>query len=157
MLSLVRCGRSTRVVDRDRIIRLFGEYRSLLQGSFAKEAYNFKEPTNRSQWCRSYPRQQTTAVCCSLQACSWWVLHSAGLLMVGENIGLFCRALLQKRPMISRSLLIVVDRARDSRRQLGRLLLVAGLLMVGPALCRPADGGWWWIRWWLRLVGSLQY
>jgi len=62
--------------------------------------------------------------------------------MVGENIGLFCRALLQKRPMISRSLLIVVDRARDSRRQLGRLLLVAGLLMVGPALCKPADGGW---------------
>ena len=31
------------------IIRLFGEYRSLLSGSFAKETYNLKEPTNRSQ------------------------------------------------------------------------------------------------------------
>jgi len=30
------------------IIRLFGEYRSLLKGSFAKETYNVKEPTNRS-------------------------------------------------------------------------------------------------------------
>ena len=30
------------------IIRLCGEYRSLLQGSFAKETYNFKEPTSRS-------------------------------------------------------------------------------------------------------------
>ena len=29
-------------------IGLFGEYRSLLQVSFAKETYNFKEPANRS-------------------------------------------------------------------------------------------------------------
>jgi len=29
-------------------ISLFGEYRSLLQGSFTIETYNFKEPTNRS-------------------------------------------------------------------------------------------------------------
>ena len=27
----------------------YAEYKSLLQGSFAKETYNFKEPTNRSQ------------------------------------------------------------------------------------------------------------
>jgi len=31
-----------------KIIGLFAEYRSLLKGSFAKESYNFKEPTNRS-------------------------------------------------------------------------------------------------------------
>ena len=31
-----------------KIIRLFGEYRSLLQGSFAKETYTFKEPTSGS-------------------------------------------------------------------------------------------------------------
>jgi len=31
-----------------KIVRLFGEYRSLLQGFFAKETYNFKEPTNCS-------------------------------------------------------------------------------------------------------------
>jgi len=31
-----------------KIVRLFGEYRSLLQVFFAKETYNFKEPTNRS-------------------------------------------------------------------------------------------------------------
>jgi len=36
---------STRIL---KIIRLFREYRSLLQGSFAKEDYIFKEPTNRS-------------------------------------------------------------------------------------------------------------
>ena len=31
-----------------KITGLFGEYRSLLQGSFAKETYTFKEPTHRS-------------------------------------------------------------------------------------------------------------
>ena len=30
-----------------RITGLFGEYTSLLQGFFAKETYNFKEPTNK--------------------------------------------------------------------------------------------------------------
>jgi len=37
-----------------KIIGLFAKYRSLLQGSFAKETYHFKEPTNRSHpivWC----------------------------------------------------------------------------------------------------------
>jgi len=29
-----------------KITRLFGKYRSLLEGSFAKETYNLKEPTN---------------------------------------------------------------------------------------------------------------
>jgi len=31
-----------------KVISLFGEYKSLLLGSFAKETYNFMEPTNRS-------------------------------------------------------------------------------------------------------------
>ena len=32
----------------DKIIGLFCKISSLLQGSFANETYNFKEPTNRS-------------------------------------------------------------------------------------------------------------
>ena len=37
-----------------KIIGLFCRIESLLYGSFAKETYNFKEPTNRSHPIRGY-------------------------------------------------------------------------------------------------------
>ena len=67
------------------IIGLFCRILSLLQGSFAKETYHSKEPTNRS-----YP----------LLLCFIHLSYTFVLL-------LFYRALLQMRPIIPRSLLIV--------------------------------------------------
>ena len=40
-----------------KIICLFAEYRSLLYGSFAKDTYNFKKPTNRSHPIRALQKQ----------------------------------------------------------------------------------------------------
>ena len=52
-----------------KIIRLFCRIPSLLQGSFAKETYNFKEPTNRSHpIAHSYVRHDSFV-------CETWLMH----------------------------------------------------------------------------------
>ena len=74
------------------ITGLFCRISSLLQGTFAKETYNFKEPTNHS-----HP-------ICVLSP------HTCGEAKISRLLkitGLFYRALLQKRPIILRSLLIL--------------------------------------------------
>jgi len=74
---------------------LFAEYRSLLYVSFAKETYIFKHPTNRSH--------PITMDGCANTRCAMGWLRSVGSLQLQvslENIGLFCKALLQKRPII---------------------------------------------------------
>jgi len=75
------------------IIGLFCRITSLLLGSFAKETYHFKEPTqlSRNFWAMEWLR----------------LVGSLKLHVSLKIIGLFCRALLQKRPIILRSLLIV--------------------------------------------------
>jgi len=64
-----------------KIIGLFCRISSLLQGSFVKETYHFKEPTHHSH-----------PICATQYASDILVTN---------------RALLQKRPVILRSLLIV--------------------------------------------------
>ena len=77
------------------IIGLFCRISSLLQGSFAKETHNFKELTNRSH--------PITNVCMG-----WLRLVGSLQLQVSfAECRLFYRALLQRRPIILRSLLIV--------------------------------------------------
>jgi len=83
-----------------KIIGLFCRIWSLLQGSFAKETYNLKEPTKRSH---PIPFNQDV-----------WPVGTSPIKMWLENnidffaeFSLFYRALLQKRPIILRSLLIV--------------------------------------------------
>jgi len=74
------------IFTRDYICRIS----SLLYGSFAKETYHFKEPTNRS-----HPIPTCHIIC---------DIHKRLYL---QNIVSFYMALLQKRPIILRSLLIV--------------------------------------------------
>ena len=74
-----------------KIIGLFCRISSLLQGSFAKETYHFKEPTNRSH-----------------PTCLFSIL-GATISRLIKIIALFClfnRALLQKSSVIFRGLLI---------------------------------------------------
>jgi len=73
------------------IVSIFCRIQSLLQGSFAKVTCNFKEPTNRSH---------------PISTCQKRLIHSHIYEWV-RSIPLFCRALLQKRPIILRSLRIV--------------------------------------------------
>ena len=77
-----------------KIIGLFGEYRSLLQGSFAKETYHFKEPTNRSHPIFTLLLHVNMA-----HSCEHWVATIRRLLKI---IGLFCKRALQKRPVFSK-------------------------------------------------------
>jgi len=52
------------------IIGLFCRIQSLLYGSFAREAYNFKEPTNRSHPICGYVFSSHTHVCVSMCTCT---------------------------------------------------------------------------------------
>ena len=72
------------------ITGLFCRIYSLLQGSFAKETYDFKEFTNCSQ----------PIVLCITHTPD---THHQNIVLF---IGLYCKRVLQKRPIISRSLLI---------------------------------------------------
>ena len=142
------------------IIGLFCRISSLLQGSFAKETLDFKEPTNRSNpivktasrvqqiiglhhmlegsfyytnaqanaykiiglSCRIHCRSVLQnvgrlfllyAFACAFAVLGWLVmgwLRLVGCLKIYvslQNIGLFCRSLLQKRPIFLSILLIV--------------------------------------------------
>ena len=80
-----------RSVGSIKIISLFCRILSILWGSFAKETYNFIDPTDRSHpimQCRVGVNVQLNDECSVEQL-------------------LIYRALLQKRPIILRSLLIV--------------------------------------------------
>ena len=82
----------------------FFRYRiqSLLQGSFAKETYDFKKPTNRSDPILHLECNQPSFVQSQVS------INDLVLQVSFAEYSLFCRALLQKRPIILRSLLIVV-------------------------------------------------
>ena len=67
-----------------KIIGLFCRILSLLQGSFAKETYNFKEPTNRS-----HPIAQTHNLYTSYGVAT----VSTTVSRIDKIIGLFCRIL----------------------------------------------------------------
>ena len=68
--GLAICGHGVATIKRlFKIIVLFCRIQSLLQGFFAKETYNLKEPTNRSHPVASIVRvfwQTCVAVCCSV-------------------------------------------------------------------------------------------
>ena len=80
----------------DKIIGFFCRILSLLQGSFAKQTYDFIDPTSRS-----HPISQRLTM-------GWlqWV-GSFKFLVSFAEYRLLYRTLLQKRPIIWRSLLIV--------------------------------------------------
>jgi len=84
-----------------KIIGLFCRISSLLQGSFAKETYNFKEPTNRSH---PISREGRGVYQIKINRHTHTSSSPAPRHVSLENIGLFHRALLQKRPIILRSL-----------------------------------------------------
>jgi len=81
-----------------KIIVLFRRISSLLWGSFAKETYNFKEPTNRS-----HPvRVSAPSFAFGKYHCMGW-LRSVGSIKLSVSFAeyrLFYGALLQKRPII---------------------------------------------------------
>ena len=104
-------------------LETFCRISSLLQGSFAKETYHFKEPTNRSHpisifdaplkiqmhaQTHTHTNKHThTHVYVHTHKLHTFFLY---ILFVWQRIAeyrLFYRALLQKRPIILRSLLIV--------------------------------------------------
>ena len=98
-------------------IGLFCRISSLLKGSFTKETYNFKEPTNRSYpipWIRPviFFRLILSHHCLSnndenVMRMGWLrVVGSLKLQLSFAEYSLFYKALLQKRPIILRSLLI---------------------------------------------------
>ena len=66
---------------------------------FSEERYNFKEPTNRSHAIAECKQSAFTTLCAHTSMCTF----TQGC----AEYRLFYRALLQKRPMISRSLLII--------------------------------------------------
>ena len=76
-----------RCVNRDlRTAGLFCRISSLLLGSFAKETYNFKEPTHRSL--------EISCAVCRHRYVNYVVATISGLL---KMTGLFCQRALQKR------------------------------------------------------------
>jgi len=78
---------------------MFLRISSLLLGSFVKETYNFEEPTNRSHPISCFYLTNDIR---------WLRLVGSFKLQVSfAEYRLFCRALLQKRPIIMRSLLVV--------------------------------------------------
>ena len=71
-----------------KIIRLFCRIPSLLQGSFAKETYNFKEPTNRSHPIGSFENKTGHLMeftCLSSESFHECVVLYSGFLMQLEN------------------------------------------------------------------------
>jgi len=74
-----------------KIVGLFCRISSLIEGSFAKEIYNFKEPTNPSHPIPSKALMgsrlflQRAVMCCSVSQC------------VAVFCSVFCEVLLQKR------------------------------------------------------------
>jgi len=79
-----------------------GRISSLSYGSFAKETYNFKEPTNRN-----HPTLDSSASTMSQATRFLRLVGSLQLYVSFAEYCLFYRALLQQRHIILRSLLIV--------------------------------------------------
>jgi len=99
------------------MIGLFDRIQSLLQGSFAKETYNFKEPTNRSHLIQIYRSHYYVffPFLCLLsywKFCASWTCKLFYRALFAEY-RLFYRALLQKRRIIFRSLIIVATPYRS--------------------------------------------
>ena len=83
----------------DKIIGLFCRISSLLQGSFAKETYNFIDPTNRS-----HPISDARALAYYIRALVYGV---ALVSRIDKMIGLFCKRALQKRRYSAKETYIV--------------------------------------------------
>jgi len=90
-------------------IGLFCRLSSLSYGYFAKDTHDFKEPTNRSHLIQHM--YVKIFVCTYICSCKWHTQVQRMYVQISvctyADYRLFHRALLQKRPIILRSLLIV--------------------------------------------------